>query len=877
MTTQRNVRLAGPWHILGQDPQPLDPKAVRLPDRPGADWLAISVPGDVNQALLEHGKIPDPHQDVNARQCYWVTAKDWWYLKTFDGNLGHRENVELFLDGVDGPADAWLNGHYLGEMLNYFHPHSFDITERLRAKDNQLLIRFRSLGRLLGDQDIAKKKEGIAYIDGASWIRKPQFSFGWDWALPLPSIGLGGEAELRIDNRKHFRDFGFRTFTSGRVDFFFEVSKAAREAGYDILLNVKGQGATLLERIHGKPEAAFIGHGANGSEAEAAHYKSYKTLQIPHPKLWWPNGFGEPALYDYEVILKVNGKPVDTRCGRLGLREVQTFEEPFREESGPGFSFGLKINGEKIFCKGANMAPFEIWLANATADQYRFYLQTCKEANFNMVRVWGGGPYERELFYELCDEMGLMVWQDFMFASAGYPLPLLRESILTEANYQVRRLRKHACVVLWCGGNEDVYSWKHPLDTKASAQRDTNDEVTGSAEQAWKVDRLKYDPELYGILLRGVVGQLGMGVPYVESSPTSYDDVGNAPYSGNSHVSVLKYAMFQSDGRPETFRKYFDQVYSFDSEFAIHGPCAVASYKRFLAPENVWPPNDAWIFHIQRGHYGIPYYEQTHKLAGAILGPMNDLSTFVKQGQTVHFEFMRGEFESARRNRPDCGGTMFWMFNDCWPTANWSVIDYYRTPKPAYYAAKRACAPLLPIVMERKGVIEFFMSNESAKAVKLEYAYGASKFDGRPILTRTKRCALPANSVIRVATFDKQKHELAPGAYWFVRAKAEGKPLPTVTYFPDGWKDIPWPTPEVSVRILDERKEGRTVVTLLEIATNAFARLFHVAYPDDKAEAWFSDNYFDLPAREKCQITVTSCKPLKAAKLQMGHWKTEWS
>jgi len=253
----KRISLGGVWRFLGREPQPCEPQSVNLPDTNSSDWLTIAVPGDVNQALLNHGKIPDPHFDVNARQCYRVTSKEWWYAKTFNYDLSHKENAELFLDGIDGPSDAWLNGKYLGTMANYFHPHSFDVTNLLQAQ-NTLLIRFQSIDQYLGNP----RCHEIRVWKNGCYIRKPQFSFGWDWALPLPSIGLGGEVTLNLDNRENFYDFGFRTYKSGRIDFFFEVSKAARDAGYEITIQVRGHGVRVRARLR----AAFTDHyGAPGN------------------------------------------------------------------------------------------------------------------------------------------------------------------------------------------------------------------------------------------------------------------------------------------------------------------------------------------------------------------------------------------------------------------------------------------------------------------------------------------------------------------------------------------------------------------------------------------------------------------------------------
>jgi len=569
----RKISLNGFWKLLCMEPQEGLPESIIKPSLKEGDWLDANVPGDVNDTLLKYGKIPHPHYDTQARECYWITSKEWWYAKEFDISGMYGETADLCMANVDGNTDVWLNGVYLGETKNAFRLFRFKIKEFLREKNNVLMIRFKSIDQLLGGPRL---DELGGWKGRRAFLRKPQFSFGWDWALPLPSIGLEGEVWIELDNESRLIDMSVQPFISGRVDFCFEVTDAAKQKGYEIAVRLWGHGNDIKQVV--RRDA----------------YRSYISIQLENPKLWFPNGYGEQALYNYCVELIVDGEIADSREGRIGLRESRIVEKPFTEDAGPGYSFWIEINGIPVFCKGANWIPMELWPGTIQPEQYEFYLRKAKESNFNMLRVWGGGIYESERFYNLCDELGIMVWQDFMFASTGYPVDLLRDEIIAEADYQIRRLRNHSCIVLWCGCNEDVYSWSYKKNSIAAEQEDTG--VYSEVEDEWSVNRLKDDPQIYTMILRGMVGKLGLGVPYVESSPQSRDDIGNSPNSGNSHLSCWKYALFESDGRYESFRKHFEKVCSFNSEFCIQGPCNVKTIKSFLAQENQWPPNDAWIY-----------------------------------------------------------------------------------------------------------------------------------------------------------------------------------------------------------------------------------------------------------------------------------------
>ncbi len=499
------------WQFIGIEPQQGE---IKLPDLNSTEWRTISVPGDVNVELMKQNVIPDMHYDTLAREAYWITSKEWWFTIEFDASYDKSKNTDLVLDFVDGNSEIWLNGHKLGEMKNAFHPHRFNVKDIIKEKGNRMFVRFLSINELLGGPRIS---ELLGWKERRAFLRKPQYNFGWDWTLPIPGIGLVGDVYVENGNEFELEEVGIQTFIDGRTDFNFEVSKPAKEKGYQIIIEVSGHGTSLTDTI---------------TRTNLKSYKSYTSLNIENPKLWWPNGYGDPNLYNYNVKLLVDGKLTDTKEGKFGIRETSTRELPFTEEAGTGYSYEILINNEPVFCKGTNWIPTEIWPGSINPDKYRFYLEKAKEANFNMIRVWGGGIYEDDLFYELCDEMGIMVWQDFMFASSGYPTTTLMDEIIEEAEYQVFRLRNHPSIVIWCGCNEDYLSWRHKNDAKPITEEEAKD--------PFHVNRVHQDPILYTMILQGLVDKYGLEVPYVESSPMSREDSGNRRNSGNSHISSWK-------------------------------------------------------------------------------------------------------------------------------------------------------------------------------------------------------------------------------------------------------------------------------------------------------------------------------------------------
>lgn len=264
-------------------------------------------------------------------------------------------------------------------------------------------------------------------------------------------------------------------------------------------------------------------------------------------------------------------------------------------------------------------------------------------------------------------------------------------------------------------------------------------------------------------------------------------------------------------------------------------------------------------------------------VAGATFGEINDLQTYVKYGQAVHAEMMRAEFDSARRDRPNNGGTMMWSYNDCWPTSNWSIIDYYRIPKPAYFAAKRACAPLALIIFERHRIFEFMVGNDTLRPARLKVRFGLKKLDGRVVWKKSRIVTAAANGTTRFHVCPREDLAFAPGAHFFLLAECDGAVLREIMYFPDGWKDIAWPKePGLDVVVSGTRQTGTGVVTTLTISTAEFARFCHVRYMDENAGVEFSDNFFDLPAKGTAEITAVSAAPLDAKLLKAGHWWTDW-
>ncbi len=820
------------------------------------DKIKATVPGDIHNDLFKAGLIPDPDIEDNARKAYYVSDHRWEYTTIFTpGKISGQ--TRLHFDRIDGACTVFLNEEELGKIENVFRPHIFDVTEKLLDGENTLRMLFYPIAEF-GERD---DDELMPWWNTRAKLRRTQFNCAMDWALPLPSMGIGADIYIECDTEYEIINYNVRPFVSGRVDFLFEISDPSYVNGDYIELTVDDNGEKTKHII------------------ELDNRRILRTVNIENPKLWYPNGYGEQPLYNWEAKLIIKGKCRDVKKGRFGIREIKKVEEPFSKNPENGYSFGLSVNGVYVFCKGGNWVPMEKWPGCIKDEDYDYYLRMAKEANFTMLRVWGGGLYEHERFYELCDEYGIMIWQDFMYESHVYPIVDLHDEIQKEADYQLRRLRLHPSVCLWCGCNENINSWRYQRDILWRQDNDITIDIvnanmqnddTAQIESVVLFDRGKIDTELFDVWLRGFTAKLSPDTPYIQASPISLADVGNDPTSGNCHISCWKYSLFETNENYADWRKHFDQACSFDSEFCIQGPCSVHMIKGMFSEKNHWPPNDIWSYRINLGHAKLPHYLQTMWIAGATIGEIDSLQKFVKHGQATHVEMMRAEFDSARFDHPDNGGTLMWMYNDCAPTSNWSIIPYDKVPKPSYYSAKRACAPVSPILFERKGILYVAISNQTTNEFEGAAVFGEQKFDGTILNSSSASFKAKVGETVVISQIEKSELDKNADFYYL---DVEG--LPRVIYFPNGWHELPYPEPEFEVSAEVSEVCDKWKMTI-KVDAKSFIRFFHIAYKDRSVHPIYSDNYFDMTKGETRTITVEFDFCPDVSMMHFGHWMTDW-
>ncbi len=619
------------------------------PARGITDWLEAKVPGSVYTDLLRNGKIPDPYwKDNEDEVCAWM-EEDYEYTCVFSYSSREEETgVSLRFDGLDTVADLYLNGAYLGHGENMHRTWEFDVKALLREGENRLNVILRSPLKYIAQ---AYQKYGNIgnedTFEGFMHLRKAHYMFGWDWGAHLPDAGI-------------FRPVWLQRETGGRIDSVY-VSQTHEEGSCTLDFS-----AEYLEALPGEYRLEMTVTAPDGkSRTVTLDEEGEGRMVIEQPMLWWVNGLGGQPLYEAEAVLTHDGRVVDTWKRRIGLRSMTVR----RQKDEWGESFAHEINGVPFFAMGGDYIPEEHLLGKRSRERTRQLLEDCKRANFNVIRVWGGGFYPDDWFYDLCDELGLAVWQDFMFACSVYELTeSFEKNIRQEFIDNVKRLRHHPSLALWCGNNEmEMFVEERCWVTKATEVRDylfmyerIIPEVLG-----------KYDPQTF----------------YWPASPSSGGsfDHPNDPDRGDVH-----YWKVWHGNRPfSEYRKYF---FRYLSEFGFQSfPCK-KTIETFTDDPRDWNIF-SYIMEKHQRNYGangkiMNYMQQMYRYPG-------EFETLLYASQLLQADAIRYGTEHFRRNRGRCMGAVYWQINDCWPVISWSSIDYWGRWKALHYYAKRFFAPVM--------------------------------------------------------------------------------------------------------------------------------------------------------------------------------------
>lgn len=747
-------------------------------------WRPAQVPGTVHTDLLAAQLIPDPFVGAPEAALQWIGLADWEYRTRFDVPRAQRAQArqELVFEGLDTFAEVRLNGQPLLKADNAFRRWRVPVQKGLlRAQGNELSIVFRSpINKLLPQvQAMPVKLAGnypSPYGDEppdamtGNFVRKPGYHYGWDWGPRYVTAGISQPVTLRswsglrIESLQLLQDEVTAERARLRAITTLELARAGH---YQLRLwqtAPDGRRQLAAER--------------RGQATEAGLQKIELPLQVEQPRRWFPNGYGEQALYRYELEVWQAGRRVDALSQRTGLRSVVLKCEP--DAQGRGFHF--EVNGIPVFAKGANSIPFDMFQPRVSAAQLRRVMVSAREANMNMIRSWGGGYYESEAFFDLADELGLMIWQDFMFGGGMQPAydPAFRANVVVEAREQVQRLRHHPSLVLWCGNNEQEIAWKywgHGRDMKAADP--------ALAERVWQ----GY-VQLFGRDLRQVVAEEGGGIAYWSSSPgDDLAEVANTPASGDMHY----WEVWGNPAHPVS--KYLEITPRFMSEYGLQAWPVQATVDAF-APRSEQAINAPLITAHQKFLAGKGN-ERLLKYIREEFGEPRDFGDFIYRSQLMQAEGIQLAALHHRASRPFTMGSLYWQLNDVWPGASWSSIDHFGRWKALHFQARRFFAPVaVAALREASGQTRLHLINDRAEARRGELRLRVMTLQGRTL--REERQALtlaPLSSQLlaRYADADLLGDADPAAAVAVFELQVEGEPASrSVVYFKPA-KDLAWP------------------------------------------------------------------------------------
>lgn len=789
--------------------------------------IPAQVPGDITADLFRAGIVKDPYFGFNYKDAAWIAFHDFTYSAeiAIDNDILQQESVLLVFNGIDTFSSIYVNGKLLGHTDNMFLRYRYEIRGLLKKGLNLIEVKMRSTRREMENYDTSGYY--ATFNSQRLFVRKAQCHFGWDWAPDLCGYGIWEEVYLEIGDKCRIDDVYIVADAKGNVTFFTELNyniKQRKNADGEVIEGsyIEEQNDILHYFVSDEPYGELF----ERKSSTVTGKKNFAGFTFEDVKLWWPNGYGEQPLYNYKIALERAGKIVYEKSGRFAFREIELVEEPKENEI---LGYSLKINGLEVFVKGSNWVPAECFTGVLREDKYRRLIDLARKGNFNMLRVWGGGIYEKETFYNLCDEMGIMVWQDMMFACADIPEnnPEFVDNALKDVEYQVKRLRNHPSLVYWCGGNEKTGSYGLCI-TKGDFFTDC--------------------------ILRGVITKLDKTRPFASQSPCSWTDVGNDYTSGESHHNSFEKALVEG---VKNYREFVaEKIVPFISEAALMGPNSVETTKKIYPPDKLWPMNEMWEDRLMKNPYSsvdLTFCERQRKYCSEVYGKAENLRDFTAKGMLVHAEAMRAEVEFARSNKGITSGFLNWMFDDIWPSGSWSIIDYWGEPKQVYYQMKKSYAPrLVTFVRNKKGVTELVVVNDLREPFTVTVRYGKKTLEGKVICKKEITVNNLVNGVFKSELgFDCDDKD----TYLYAEYPENGEEKTTL-YSSDFWSGKKFTADYEAIRT-----KINDCCIKVTIKAKSFAKSVFVSLKDNYKYT-FSDNYIDVEAGTEKSIFITAEKPI---------------
>ena len=796
------------------------------------NWYPATVPGVVHTDLLQNKIIEDPFFRLNERGLQWIDKEDWVYETCFTlaADMMRKENMELVFEGLDTYADVYLNDECILKANNMFRRWSIPVRQYIREENNILKVYFHSPVKI----DVPKW-DALPYQYPASndqsengglfnkkisiFARKAGYHYGWDWGPRLVTSGI-------------WRPVYIRAWSDLRInDVFIEQKEVgagrAVIAGHvelDADKDMNGVLVTITDEATGRVLGEWQADLKRGTNRVTVDFVLHK------PKLWWSNGLGEPFLYRFRTDIIAGGELLDSKTERVGIRSLKVVHQPDKD----GHTFYIELNGRPVFAKGANYIPLDNFLPRVTPENYKRTILDAAGVNMNMLRVWGGGIYENDVFYDLCDEHGIMIWQDFMFACSMYPAEgALLDNIHQEAVDNVKRLRNHACIALWCGNNEcqDAWlgwGWKREIERQ-------NKEY---ADKIWAQYRQQYH-----VTLPGVVREYAPGTFYWPSSPFAFEGEMSGTTDGDRHYwSVWHGKAPISDYDSEKSR--------FFSEYGFQSFPEFESVKRYAPYPEDWDIRSEVMMSHQRGGDHANGLIETY-LLNEYKKP-RDFRAFLYMNHVLQGDAIKTAIESHRRQMPYNMGTLFWQHNDCWPVASWASRDYYGRWKAQHYYVRKAYDDILISPVVEGDDLKVYAVSDRLENTSGRLQLQVCQFDGTVVHHWGKSVGISGNDS-RVC-FSAPLAKLLEGAdrgTVYVRVDYTDKSGRVYhnNYCLGKQKDMDYPKVDLQTEV--RSIEGGYEVT---VSADKFARAVCLSVADN--ESVYSDNYFDVQPKSSVQVQV---------------------
>ncbi|MAT97005.1 MAG: beta-mannosidase [Anaerolineaceae bacterium] len=769
------------------------------------------MPGGVHTDLLALDRIPDPFVGDNEKRVQWVAEADWEYRTRFAAtpDLLQQSQIWLVCDGLDTLATVMLNGRSLGQANNMFRQYRWDVKELLQAEENELLISFASPVQYAVAKQAERVMPGVSQaIPGGPYLRKAPCQFGWDWGPQLPPIGVWKDTRLEGFSRARLADVHLRqSHNDGPVT----ISAA--------LTLDRFTDEALTARLHVVTP--------DGAEMEVETAVSAATtslnLTIPNPQLWWPNGYGDQPLYQVTVTVYQGDTELDQRSYQLGLRTIVLRQDA--DEWGRSFEF--VVNGVPVFAKGANWIPADSFPTRISDEYLEALIRGAAETHQNMLRVWGGGFFEEERFYDLCDRYGILVWQDYIFSCSVYPLddPDFVENVRIEVAENVRRLRHRASLALWCGNNEMEWGW---------------------ADWGWTRPDLADMKAAYDRFFHHTLADWSTTIdpdtPYWPSSPSSDTpfENPNGQQQGDAHYWDVWH------GR-KPFTAYRSQFPRFMSEFGFQALPPLSTIRTY-ADEADWNMTSYIMEQHQKNDSG------NSLMVGQMLDTFRlpkDFPSLVYLSMVLQAEGIRYGVEHWRRSRDRVAGTLYWQLNDCWPVASWSSLDYFGRWKALHYAARRFYAPVLLSIEDdppRQGI---FVTNDQCDGWNGRVQWSLATLSGEMVLAGEEAVQAAPLTTTHISTLsfaDQVTEDNRRNLIFIAELWQDSRLVARQTAFFAPTKHLQLTNPQVAVTCRYEND-----LLHIELNGRSLARLVELSF--EAADVVFSDNYFDLPAGQSVTIT----------------------